>query len=337
MRRVAVERNEMSIRVGINGLGRIGRAYLRYATHSDDVEVVAVNDVADATMPGRLLRRDSTLGQFDKSTHSKSVMIWSLAITVLVTLASVLGLADPNVYGEETKNWATQARGQDLGNLLAVVTLLISGYSYSSGVHRAGLVWLGTLLYLVYAYVVYSMAVHFNELFLVYVAALGLSSYAVIWSVGGLRADNQHFTQPPAHRLAGYTSITIGVLFGLLWLSELIPATVSGEVPQSVIDAGLWVNPIHVIDLALLLPGFIIAGYLTLQGKASGQFFVGPLLVFSVLMGASIVAAMILMTVEGFKNTLSPLIMVMLIVLASLFAAWRYLGSFSNPSPSRSG
>ena len=261
---------------------------------------------------------------------SKSVLIWSLAISVLVTLASVLGLGDPTVYEEETRNWATQAKGQDLGNLLAVVTLLLSGYRYYRGSHRAALVWLGTLLYLVYAYIVYSMAVHFNELFLVYVAALGLSSYAVMGSVDRLRAENPHIARPSTRRVAGYTSITIGVLFGLLWLSELVPATLSGEVPRSVMDAGLWVNPIHVIDLAVLLPAFIVAGYLTLKGRASGQFFVGPLLVFSVLMGASIVAAMILMTVEGFQNTLPPLVMVSLIVLASLFAAWRYLMSFSG-------
>lgn len=253
------------------------------------------------------------------------VLVWSLAISVLVTAASVWGLVDPGVYGEETKNWATQARGQDIGNLLAVVTLLLSGYWYHTGSHRAGLVWLGTLLYLVYAYVVYSMAVHFNGLFLVYVGTLGLSSYAVMLTVNGLRAENEGLRPPAARRAAGYTSIGIGVLFGLLWLSELIPATLSGEVPPSVIDAGLRVNPIHVIDLAVLLPAFIIAGYLTLKGEAAGQFFVGPLLIFSVLMGASIVAAMILMTVEGFGNTLAPLVMVSAIVLASLFSVWRYL------------
>ena len=272
-----------------------------------------------------------------RAAQSTAIVMWSLTITALVTLASILGLVDPDVYGEETQNWATQAKGQDLGNLLAVVTLLLSGYRYSQGSHRAGLIWLGTLLYLIYAYVIYSMAVHFNELFLVYVAALGLSSYAVMWSVGRLRADHRHLPPPSARRVAGYTSIAIGVLFGLLWLSELIPATLSGEVPQSVIDAGLWVNPIHVIDLSVLLPGFIIAGYLTLKGNASGQFFVGPLLVFSVLMGASIVAAMILMTFEGSESTMPPLVMVSLIVLASLFAAWRYLMSVPVPASSTSG
>ncbi len=262
---------------------------------------------------------------------SKSVMIWSLAISLLVTAASVMGLVDQGIYGDETKNWATQARGQDIGNLVAVVTLLLSGYKSYKGSHRASLVWLGTLLYLVYAYIVYSVAVHFNGLFLVYVASLGLASYAVMFSLNGLRTEIVSHPQSSARKVAGYTSISIGVLFGLLWLSELIPATLSGEVPQSVIDAGLWVNPIHVIDLAVLLPALIIAGWQTLQGNAAGQFFVGPLLTFSVLMGLSIVAAMVMMTVEGSENTLPALVMVSAVVLVSLFATWRYLtGSYDS-------
>jgi glyceraldehyde 3-phosphate dehydrogenase (phosphorylating) len=52
----------MSIRVGINGLGRIGRNYLRYSLDAHDLEVVAVNDIADATTLARLLRHDSTFG-----------------------------------------------------------------------------------------------------------------------------------------------------------------------------------------------------------------------------------------------------------------------------------
>lgn len=163
-----------------------------------------------------------------------------------------------------------------------------------------------------------------------YVAVLGLSSYALIWSISGLRSSHQRLSGPAARRIGGYTSIAIGVLFGLLWLSELVPATLSGEVPQSVSDAGLWVNPIHVIDLAVLLPAFIVAGWMSLKGRMAGEFFVGPLLVFSVLMGTSIVAAMVLMTAEGFDNTLPPLVMVSVVVLASLFAAWKYLAALRD-------
>ena len=57
------------IRVGINGMGRMGRAYLRFAESTEDIEVVAVNDVADATTIARLLRRDSTFGPFASRGH----------------------------------------------------------------------------------------------------------------------------------------------------------------------------------------------------------------------------------------------------------------------------
>ena len=52
----------MTTRIGINGFGRIGRAYLRYLIGADDLEVVAINDVANSATLARLLRHDSTFG-----------------------------------------------------------------------------------------------------------------------------------------------------------------------------------------------------------------------------------------------------------------------------------
>lgn len=39
-----------------------------------------------------------------RPTRSTSVLAWSLAVSVLVTLSSVLGLGDPAVYAQETEN-----------------------------------------------------------------------------------------------------------------------------------------------------------------------------------------------------------------------------------------
>jgi glyceraldehyde 3-phosphate dehydrogenase len=56
----------MSVRVGINGFGRIGRNFFRSARRrGDDVEVVAVNDLGDATTMAHLLKYDSVLGPLD--------------------------------------------------------------------------------------------------------------------------------------------------------------------------------------------------------------------------------------------------------------------------------
>jgi glyceraldehyde 3-phosphate dehydrogenase len=52
----------MSTKIGINGFGRIGRDYLRIALASDDLEVVAINDITDSATLARLLRFDSTFG-----------------------------------------------------------------------------------------------------------------------------------------------------------------------------------------------------------------------------------------------------------------------------------
>jgi hypothetical protein len=255
--------------------------------------------------------------------ETPTLLGWSLPIAALAAGASLAGLLDPAVYAEETTNWATQAKGQDVGNLVAAVTIVVAAWRHHRGSHVAALVWLGTLFYFVYAYLVYAMAVHFNYLFLVYVAVLGLSVWALLLTAGQLH--RRGVVVASGRRLAGWTLVAVGVLFALLWLGELVPALLAGEVPQSVEEAGLWVNPIHVIDLAVVLPGFVASGVLALRGDPGGVFFAGPWLVFSVLMGGSIVAAMVLMTVEGSAGTVPPMVMVSVVVLASLVAAYRLL------------
>jgi glyceraldehyde 3-phosphate dehydrogenase len=55
----------MAVKVGINGFGRIGRNLLRAAYEGDaDLEFVAINDLADVTTLGHLLKYDSNYGRF---------------------------------------------------------------------------------------------------------------------------------------------------------------------------------------------------------------------------------------------------------------------------------
>jgi glyceraldehyde 3-phosphate dehydrogenase len=55
----------MTVRVGINGFGRIGRNFYRAARGNADVEVVAVNDLTDNRTLAHLLKYDSTFGRLD--------------------------------------------------------------------------------------------------------------------------------------------------------------------------------------------------------------------------------------------------------------------------------
>jgi glyceraldehyde 3-phosphate dehydrogenase len=55
----------VTIRVGINGFGRIGRNYFRaIASQGADIEIVGVNDLTDTKTLAHLLKYDSTLGTF---------------------------------------------------------------------------------------------------------------------------------------------------------------------------------------------------------------------------------------------------------------------------------
>ena len=54
----------MTIRVGINGFGRIGRLVFRRAVSEEGIEVVAINDLIDVDYIAYMLRHDSTHGRF---------------------------------------------------------------------------------------------------------------------------------------------------------------------------------------------------------------------------------------------------------------------------------
>jgi len=54
----------MSLRIGINGFGRIGRLAFRRAVSLGDVEVVGINDLIDVEYLAYMLRYDSTHGRF---------------------------------------------------------------------------------------------------------------------------------------------------------------------------------------------------------------------------------------------------------------------------------
>lgn len=55
----------MTVKIGINGFGRIGRNVFRAAMKNDNVEVVAVNDLTDASMLAHLLKYDTVHGVLD--------------------------------------------------------------------------------------------------------------------------------------------------------------------------------------------------------------------------------------------------------------------------------
>jgi glyceraldehyde 3-phosphate dehydrogenase len=72
------------IRVAINGFGRIGRITFRKLLEKENMEVIAINDVADAQTLAHLLKYDSVHGRFPGQVHNNSDHLLINAKKVLV-------------------------------------------------------------------------------------------------------------------------------------------------------------------------------------------------------------------------------------------------------------
>jgi len=75
----------MTIKVGINGFGRIGRFVFRASCERDDIEVVAINDLIDVEYMAYMLKYDSTHGRFNGTVEVKDGNLVVNGTTIRVT------------------------------------------------------------------------------------------------------------------------------------------------------------------------------------------------------------------------------------------------------------
>ncbi|SYZ81811.1 glyceraldehyde-3-phosphate dehydrogenase [Vibrio paracholerae] len=75
----------MTIKVGINGFGRIGRFVFRAAQERNDIEVVGINDLIDVDYMAYMLKYDSTHGRFNGTVEVKDGNLIVNGKTVRVT------------------------------------------------------------------------------------------------------------------------------------------------------------------------------------------------------------------------------------------------------------
>ena len=80
----------MALKVGINGFGRIGRLFLRAAVQKN-IDVVAINDLADLETLTHLFKYDSTFGRYEGTVKAKGG-----ALEVDGTEIRVLSESDPS-------------------------------------------------------------------------------------------------------------------------------------------------------------------------------------------------------------------------------------------------
>ena len=257
------------------------------------------------------------------------IWIWlSLAAAILMSVASAAGVFLPSTYARETASWAMQGQGQDLANLFVVfpAMLIALHFAFRRSV-RATLVTLGLLIYIVYSYVLCAFSISFGPLFPVYVAVLGLSAFALFGSV--IHMDRIEVSRllgaNPKVNLVSWLLLAFSVLFTFQWMSEIIPALFSATALKGVVEIGAPVNPVHVLDVAFILPGMIATAVSLRKRGPLGLLFAAPLLTFSAAMGVAILAMFYTAFAWGGWISALPVAIIVAVVVASLLGAWAFL------------
>jgi hypothetical protein len=265
--------------------------------------------------------------------YERLIIALSVPLALLLILVSSVGILTPDFYSRETFNWATQCTAQDIADLFIISPLLIISSYLTYKESKAGmLIWSGIIVFLIYTFSIYCFAVHFNSLFIFYCLVFGLSVYSfAIFLYCRLTAVKRiGFSSKAPVKETGIFLIFLGVLFYFLWLSEIVPAVISRSFPKGLTETGLLTNPVHVIDIAVCLPGLIITGILLLKKKHLAVMMATPLLVFCATMSVSILVLIIVMKMKGLDSDLTATAIMGTLTLISLLFLTKFIKSIES-------
>lgn len=251
-------------------------------------------------------------------------LVLSVPIAVLGAAGSLAGILVDRIYADETDNWAAQAVGQDVANLVVFAAMLVLGYAAAHGSLRAHLAWLGTVTYSAYTYAIYAFGIHFGPLFLLYVAVFGMSVWALVGGLANLepRHVRAAYARTSGARFAAVFLIVVSGAFALLWLAQDLPAVISGDPSQELVDTGLLTNPVHVLDLGLFLPAAMTTGVLLLRGDAWGHVLAPAVLSTMMWIGLGIVSVTIVSAARDLDGSLVVAAVIGALALVQAAAGW---------------
>lgn len=255
----------------------------------------------------------------------------TLLLVLLTTAVVVIGFTRPEQYPAVVR---TPLFVQDAVVLLVGVPALLVGlWTAHRGSLAGRIVWLGALTNSAYVWLSVGLQVPFNRFFLAYSALFCLSLFTL---VGGVLATDPEFLRSaledrlPERLYAGALLVIAGGL-ALLWLAELVPATVSGRPPTLVAEVGPQALVSHFVDLSIVAPGLAVAGLWLRRGRPWGYVLAGIGVVFGAILAPTLTGATVVFALAGDVTVSTAVVgFTVLPALLALVLAVGYLRALSD-------
>lgn len=285
---------------------------------------------------------------------SSNRVVWlSVLITVLALAAASIGLFYQDgghtfsfttlrgemmhLYGQglyryDTPITAIGFRAADAITLvLAIPLLLFSLVLYRRGSLKGGLLLTGVLAYFLYTYGSMAIGAAYNNLFLVYTAILSASFFAFVLALTSfeVQALPSHVsTRLPRRAMSIFLIVSGGILIFVWLVLSIVPALFQGKAPVEVASYTTFIT--GAIDTGIVGPALIVVGTLLLQRVSIGYLLAAMMLVFTVILGMSLIAAGITQVVIGVISIGQAMGFTAPFALLTLIAIWFTVAFFRS-------
>lgn len=244
-----------------------------------------------------------------------------------------VAISGQGIYANDSLFIAAGFRGTDFVTLVIVCPLFFwLLWMYSRKLLWAGVALNGLLSYFLYNAASLAMGAHYNALLLVYTAMLGISLSAFVVSFQSISPEilTQNIQGKFPYRRIGSFLLFAGIVLVFVWLSDLVPALLSGQVPKALAHYTTIVT--YPIDLGLIAPYSILTGCLLFRRNAQAYLFAASLLILCTLIGLVVLSQTIFQVLAGVPlSNLEIMVYVlsfMTMALLSAYFTWAYFASF---------
>ena len=257
--------------------------------------------------------------------------------TITTVHGETVPLFGRGVYRHDSLIVGSGSVGVDAVTLFLVLPLLAGAVvAHRRGSVRGTVTLLGVLTYCAYLYTSRAVDTAFNELFLVYVAVMSVSLFALLWTVRSL----PHTTLPqvmerlPRRSTAGFLLLLPLVLVAV-WLPLVVEPLVTGQPAAAVEHYTTFVT--GALDLGILLPTALVGAVLVLRRQVTGYLIAFSLAGFTALLGPALIGMTIAQLQAGVEMGAADIVILVVSFLAlSGFAAGVLLTALRRiPAPDR--